>query len=71
MSTPVFTPVFTSIRARLTAWYAGAFAVFELVFAVAGYGFVARATGARTDEELRRTEAYARTGSAEPAPAHA
>ena len=48
-------PLLPSIRARLTAWYAGAFAVFELVFAVAGYGFVARATGARVDEDLRRT----------------
>lgn len=53
----MFTSPFTSIRARLTAWYAAAFAVFELVFAVAGYGFVARATGARTDEDLRRTAA--------------
>ena len=49
------TPVFSSIRARLTAWYAGAFALFELVFAFAGYGFVARATRTRVDEELRRT----------------
>lgn len=51
----MFASPFTSIRARLTAWYAAAFAVFELVFAVAGYGFVARATGARIDEDLRRT----------------
>ena len=42
-----------SIRARLTAWYAGAFAVFELVFALAFYGFVARTTMARVDEDLR------------------
>ncbi|HEY0780276.1 MAG TPA: hypothetical protein VGD56_20090, partial [Gemmatirosa sp.] len=47
--------MFTSIRARLTAWYAGAFAVFELVFAVAGYAFVARATESRVDEDLART----------------
>jgi len=51
----VAAPLFASIRARLTAWYAGAFALFELVFAVAGYGFVARATGARVDEDLQRT----------------
>lgn len=55
VSAPPSAPVFTSIRARLTAWYAGAFALFELVFAVAGYGFVARATGARVDEDLART----------------
>ena len=47
--------MFTSIRVRLTAWYAVAFALFELVFAVASYGFVARATGARVDEDLVRT----------------
>ena len=46
-----------SIRVRLTAWYAVAFALFELVFAVAGYGFVKRATGARIDEDLVRTAA--------------
>ena len=49
--------MFASLRARLTAWYAGAFALFELAFAVAGYAFVARATGVRIDEELRRTAA--------------
>ena len=47
----------TSIRARLTAWYAGAFALFELLFAMSGYAFVARAAGARIDEELARTAA--------------
>src|SRR3954471_22948833 len=41
-----------SVRARLTAWYAGVFAVFELVFALAFYGFVARTTAARSDEQL-------------------
>ena len=46
---------FASLRARLTAWYAGAFALFELAFALGGYGFVARATAARVDEDLRRT----------------
>ncbi len=49
--------MFTSIRARLTAWYAGAFALFVLAFAVAGYAFVARAAGARVDEDLARTGA--------------
>jgi heavy metal sensor kinase len=49
--------VLTSIRARLTAWYAGAFALFELFFAVACYAFVARAAAARVDEELARTAA--------------
>ena len=44
-----------SIRARLTAWYAGALALFMVVFAVAGYAFVAQATGARIDEALRKT----------------
>lgn len=51
----------TSVRARLTAWYAAAFALFELVFAVAGYAFVARAARARTDEELVRTAAAVAT----------
>lgn len=44
-----------SVRARLTAWYAAVFALFELVFAVASYGFLARATGARVDEGLAET----------------
>ena len=44
-----------SIRARLTAWYAGVFALFATIFAVACYTFLARATGARIDEALRET----------------
>lgn len=44
-----------SIRVRLTAWYAGALALFMTIFALGGYVFVARATGARIDEALRET----------------
>ena len=46
-----------SIRARLTLWYAGVFALFAALFAAACYGFVARATAARIDEALRETAA--------------
>ena len=46
-----------SIRARLTAWYAGVFALFATVFAVACYSFVARATAARVDEGLQEIAA--------------
>jgi heavy metal sensor kinase len=44
-----------SIRTRLSAWYAGAFAVLVSVFALAAYVFLERATQQRIDEYLAET----------------
>src|SRR5690349_3572080 len=47
--------VAASIRTRLSAWYAGAFAVLVSVFALAAYAFLDRATEQRIDEYLAET----------------
>jgi len=44
-----------SIRTRLSAWYAGAFALLLSVFALAGYAFLQHTTQARIDEYLAET----------------
>jgi heavy metal sensor kinase len=44
-----------SIRTRLSAWYAGAFALLVSVFAAAAYAFLDRATQQRVDEYLAET----------------
>ena len=44
-----------SIRTRLSAWYAGAFALLLSAFALAGYVFLQRATEQRIDEYLAET----------------
>lgn len=44
-----------SVRLRLAAWYAGTFAVFVLVFAVAAYWFLGHTTRERIDEHLAET----------------
>ena len=44
-----------SVRVRLAAWYAGTFAVFVLVFAVAAYWFLGHTTRERIDEHLAET----------------
>jgi heavy metal sensor kinase len=44
-----------SIRTRLSAWYAGAFAVMVSVFALAAYVFLEQATQQRIDEYLAET----------------
>ena len=44
-----------SIRTRLSAWYAGAFAVLISVFAAAAYAFLEHATQQRIDEYLAET----------------
>jgi len=47
--------VAASIRTRLSAWYAGAFAVLVSVFALAAYAFLEHATQQRIDEGLAET----------------
>ena len=44
-----------SIRTRLSAWYAGAFALLLSAFALAGYVFLEHATEERIDEYLAET----------------
>jgi len=44
-----------SVRVRLAAWYAGTFAVFVLLFAVAAYWFLGHTTRERIDEHLAET----------------
>ena len=44
-----------SIRARLTLWYAGAFAVFLALFSVGAYIFLDHTSLARVDEFLAET----------------
>jgi len=44
-----------SIRTRLSAWYAGAFALLLSAFALASYAFLERATEQRIDEYLAET----------------
>lgn len=44
-----------SVRARITLWYAGVFAVFLLVFAVTAYAFLRGSGQARVDEFLAET----------------
>lgn len=44
-----------SIRTRLSAWYAGAFAILVSVFALAAYAFLEHATEQRIDEYLAET----------------
>jgi len=44
-----------SIRTRLSAWYAGAFALLLSVFALGAYGFLKRSTQQRVDEYLAET----------------
>jgi heavy metal sensor kinase len=46
-----------SIRTRLSAWYAGAFALLLSLFALAGYAFLQHATQQRIDEYLAETAA--------------
>jgi hypothetical protein len=47
--------VTASIRTRLSAWYAGAFALLLSVFALAAYAFLQHATQQRIDEYLSET----------------
>ena len=44
-----------SIRTRLSAWYAGAFALLLSIFALAAYAFLGRVTQQRVDEYLAET----------------
>ena len=53
-----------SVRVRLAAWYAGTFAVFVLIFALAAYWFLGHTTRERIDEHLAETAAAAGTAFA-------
>ena len=44
-----------SVRLRLAAWYAGTFAIFVLIFAVAAYWFLGHTTRERIDDYLAAT----------------
>ena len=48
-------PATASIRARLSAWYAGAFALLLSAFALAAYAFLEHTTAERIDEYLAET----------------
>jgi heavy metal sensor kinase len=65
--------VIESLRARLTFWFTGVFAVFLTLFAAAAYSFLSNTTLARVDEYLAETaDAVAgalEAGGDEPAPA--
>src|SRR5829696_1399055 len=45
----------TSIRTRLSAWYAGAFALLLSIFALGAYAFLEHTTQERIDEYLAET----------------